>query len=69
VNRAVVAAAVAVAMLATAASSPSAPSPRLEHVFVIMLENHSDASVVGDANAPSSRGSHGSMVTRPATTA
>lgn len=51
-NRVVAAAAVAVAVLTTAASSPSAPSPRLEHVFVIMLENHSDDSVVGDPHTP-----------------
>ena len=27
-------------------------SPRLSHIFVIMLENHSQSSVIGDANAP-----------------
>jgi hypothetical protein len=26
--------------------------PRLDHVFVIMLENHSQSSVIGDSNAP-----------------
>ncbi|HET7660139.1 MAG TPA: alkaline phosphatase family protein [Oryzihumus sp.] len=29
-----------------------APSPALDHIFVIMLENHSQSSVIGDANAP-----------------
>ena len=27
-------------------------SPRLDHIFVIMLENHSQSSVIGDVNAP-----------------
>ncbi|HLN77682.1 MAG TPA: alkaline phosphatase family protein [Nocardioidaceae bacterium] len=30
----------------------SAQAPRLDHVFVIMLENHSQSSVIGNANAP-----------------
>ncbi len=29
-----------------------AHTPRLDHVFVIMLENHSKSSVIGNANAP-----------------
>ncbi|MGI8613650.1 MAG: alkaline phosphatase family protein [Nocardioidaceae bacterium] len=28
------------------------PAPRLDHIFVIMLENHSKSSVIGDPNAP-----------------
>jgi hypothetical protein len=53
VRRVLTAAAVAVlAVTALAGGSASAPSPRLEHVFVIMLENHSDASVIGDPHAP-----------------
>jgi hypothetical protein len=34
------------------ASSPFGANPPLQHVFVIMLENHSQTSVIGDANAP-----------------
>ena len=33
-------------------SSLSRSVPRLDHVFVIMLENHSQSSVIDDANAP-----------------
>ncbi|MBA3717130.1 MAG: hypothetical protein H0W87_02730 [Actinobacteria bacterium] len=52
-TRAVAAAALLVAVLAVAAARPSGSGPtRLEHIFVIMLENHSDESVVGDVNAP-----------------
>ena len=29
-----------------------AHSPRLDHIYVIMLENHSQSSVIGNANAP-----------------
>ena len=52
----VVLAAVVVAT-AFANSSPQtdrgpAPGHRLDHVFVIMLENHSQSSVIDDANAP-----------------
>jgi len=28
------------------------PTPRLDHIFVIMLENHSQSSVIGNVNAP-----------------
>ena len=31
---------------------PHGPGPRLDHIFLIMLENHSQSSVIGDANAP-----------------
>lgn len=34
------------------ASSPSSANAHLKHVFVIVLENHSQSSVVGDPNAP-----------------
>ncbi len=33
-------------------SGTSTSAPRLDHVFVIMLENHSQSSVIGDPNAP-----------------
>lgn len=40
------------ALVGVSGSSASRrPSWHLQHVFVIMLENHSDESVVGDANA------------------
>ena len=56
IGLAAVSAAVGVA-IGPAASSASASGdrdrvPRLDHVFVIMLENHSKSSVLGDANAP-----------------
>ena len=41
--------------MAVAAPSPREDHPQgppLDHVFVIMLENHSQSSVIGDANAP-----------------
>ena len=34
------------------ASSPNSAHAHLKHVFVIMLENHSQPSVIGDPNAP-----------------
>lgn len=34
------------------AASPSSARAHLDHVFVIMLENHSQRSVIGDPNAP-----------------
>ena len=37
---------------AAAASSPHSANAHLKHVFVIVLENHSQTSVVGDPNAP-----------------
>ena len=37
---------------AQAGTAASQKSPRLDHIFVIMLENHSKSSVIGDANAP-----------------
>lgn len=49
---AAVAAVPAAIAVGLAGSSASAPPVQLEHVFVIMLENHSDAAVVGDAHAP-----------------
>jgi hypothetical protein len=33
-------------------SAAPAARPHLDHIFVIMLENHSKSSVLGDANAP-----------------
>lgn len=36
----------------TFAASSSSANARLDHVFVIMLENHSFSSVIGNANAP-----------------
>ena len=51
-------AAVAIALPASAGGrdggdgSHGNSSPRLGHIFVIMLENHSQSSVIGDANAP-----------------
>jgi len=48
--------AVAVAALAVSAaapaSSPNSANGHLKHVFVIVLENHSQTSVIGDVNAP-----------------
>jgi hypothetical protein len=44
-------AALAVSAIA-AASSPSSAQAHLKHVFVIVLENHSQTSVIDDANAP-----------------
>jgi phosphatidylinositol-3-phosphatase len=35
-----------------AASSPNSANAHLKHVFVIVLENHSQPSVIGDVNAP-----------------
>jgi hypothetical protein len=52
VRRILAAAIVLVVAVGVAGSSASLSSTRLEHVFVIMLENHSDQAVVGDANAP-----------------
>jgi phospholipase C len=54
---AALAAAVAVAVAATTASGDPGKGPKagghaFEHVFVIMLENHSQSSVIDDANAP-----------------
>ncbi|MGN6130223.1 MAG: alkaline phosphatase family protein [Nocardioidaceae bacterium] len=41
------------AVAATATQTKAAAStPRIDHLFVIMLENHSQSSVIGDANAP-----------------
>jgi hypothetical protein len=37
---------------AASASSPRSANAHLKHVFVIMLENHSQTSVIGDPNAP-----------------
>jgi hypothetical protein len=34
------------------AAAASKPAPRLDHIFVIMLENHSQSSVIGNENAP-----------------
>ena len=34
------------------ASAQQRRTPALDHVFVIMLENHSKSSVIGNANAP-----------------
>ena len=51
-------AAVAIALPASAGGrdpgdgSDHGKSPRLDHIFVIMLENHSQSSVIGDPNAP-----------------
>jgi phosphatidylinositol-3-phosphatase len=44
-------AALAVSALASA-SSPNSANAHLKHVFVIVLENHSQTSVIGDPNAP-----------------
>jgi hypothetical protein len=51
--------AVAACVVAVAAFAKGKPTPvpaghgrALDHVFVIMLENHSQSSVIGDANAP-----------------
>jgi phosphatidylinositol-3-phosphatase len=57
---AAVAAAATVAVAASAGASPNpdhgpsgdAAAAPLDHVFVIMLENHSQSSVIDDANAP-----------------
>jgi hypothetical protein len=43
--------ALGVAALASA-SSPHSANAHLKHVFVIVLENHSQSSVIGDPNAP-----------------
>jgi phosphatidylinositol-3-phosphatase len=48
---AIVAAALAVSTFASA-SSPNSANAHLKHIFVIVLENHSQTSVIGDANAP-----------------
>jgi hypothetical protein len=51
-------AAVAIALPASAGGrdpgngSDQGKSPRLDHIFLIMLENHSQSSVIGDVNAP-----------------
>jgi hypothetical protein len=54
--RAVVLAGVAAAVLVAAgsagASSPNSANAHLKHIFVIMLENHSKASVIGDPFTP-----------------
>ncbi|HLY93463.1 MAG TPA: alkaline phosphatase family protein [Gaiellaceae bacterium] len=42
----------AVASAAGAKPKPKPPAPAAKHFFVIMLENHSKSSVLGDANAP-----------------
>ena len=34
------------------AGSVQQQAPRLDHIFVIMLENHSQSSIIGDKNAP-----------------
>ncbi len=46
--------ALTVATLASASASPPPPGSQahLKHVFVIVLENHSQTSVIGDPNAP-----------------
>src|SRR5438105_14579679 len=44
-------AALAISAFASA-SSPNSANAHLKHVFVIMLENHSQPSVIGDPNAP-----------------
>lgn len=59
---AVLAALVPLALIGTAGAVPDAPQhqpavqghhvPRLDHIFVIMLENHSRSSVIDDPNAP-----------------
>lgn len=36
----------------TAAQASQGGSPRLGHVFIIMLENHAADHVIGDPNAP-----------------
>ena len=46
-----VAAALVFAVTASA-SSPNSANANLKHVFVIMIENHSQRSVIGDPNAP-----------------
>lgn len=43
---------VAALLLAGAAASSRAPSRPLQHVFVIMLENHSQGDVIGTPSAP-----------------
>jgi hypothetical protein len=48
---AVILAAVGLSAVASASSSESA-NAKLKHVFVIVLENHSQTSVIGDPNAP-----------------
>lgn len=48
----VVAAAAAVATAAPASSNTNRHGPRLDRIFVIMLENHSKSSVIDDPNAP-----------------
>ena len=40
------------AFAAGQAPAAAAAQPRLDHIFVIMLENHSQSSVIGDKNAP-----------------
>ncbi|HET7387154.1 MAG TPA: alkaline phosphatase family protein [Nocardioidaceae bacterium] len=37
---------------AESAAARARKAPRLDHIFVIMLENHSKSSVIGDKNAP-----------------
>lgn len=37
---------------ATTLASPAGTGPRLDHVFIIMLENHAADHVIGDPNAP-----------------
>ncbi len=49
---AAVAGATAFAKSSAPADRGPAPAHRLDHVFVIMLENHSQSSVIDDANAP-----------------
>ena len=50
----VVAAALSVATTASASSDTAAhhSSAALDHIYVIMLENHSQSSVIDDPNAP-----------------
>ncbi|MGH3444319.1 MAG: alkaline phosphatase family protein, partial [Nocardioidaceae bacterium] len=37
---------------AQSAAARARKAPRLDHIYVIMLENHSKSSVIGDKNAP-----------------
>jgi phosphatidylinositol-3-phosphatase len=37
---------------ASGTSQPNVATPRYDHIFVIMLENHSQSSVIDDPNAP-----------------
>ena len=39
-------------VVSAASSSSSRSTPRFDHIFVIMLENHSQSSVIDDPNAP-----------------